>query len=71
MDVGYCGKYEVNEKETFVRHIRDVITINSDNEEGVFVRDYKFSPDCNLLTLSPRETNRQGMSLTWKRVSAK
>ena len=69
MDVGYCGRYEVNEKETYVRHIRDVITINSENEEGVFVRDYEFSPDRNTLILSPRESNRQGMSLTWKRAS--
>ncbi len=71
MDVGYCGRYEINEEETYVRHIRDVITINSENEEGVFVRDYEFSPDRNTLVLSPRESNRQGMSLTWKRASEK
>ena len=71
MDVGYCGRYEVNEKETYVRHMRDVITINSENEEGVFVRDYEFSSDKNTLVLSPRESNRQGMSLTWKRASVR
>jgi len=68
LDVGYCGRYELNTEETFVSHLRDVIAINADTENEVFVRDYVFSDDNKLLTLSPREDTWKGTSLTWKRV---
>jgi len=68
LDVGYCGRYELNTQETFVSHLRDVIAINADTEHEVFVRDYEFSDDNKLLTLSPREDTWKGTSLTWKRV---
>jgi hypothetical protein len=68
LDVGYCGRYEFNTEETSISHLRDVIAINADTENEVFVRDYSFSADNNLLTLSPREDTWKGTSLTWKRV---
>lgn len=68
LDVGYCGRYEFDTKETFVSHLRDVIAINADTENELFVRDYEFSDDNMLLTLSPRENTWKGTSLTWKRV---
>ena len=68
LDVGYCGRYELNTDETYVSHLRDVIAINADTEHEVFVRDYEFSDDGKLLTLSPRENTWKGTSLTWKRV---
>ncbi len=68
LDVGYCGRYELNSEETYVSHLRDVIAINADTEHEVFVRDYEFSDDYKLITLSPREDTWKGTSLTWKRV---
>ncbi len=68
LDVGYCGRYELNTDESYVRHLRDVIAINVDTENEVFVRDYSFSEDNKLLTLSPRENKWKGTSLIWRRV---
>ena len=68
LDVGYCGKYEINQQEEYVSHLRDVIAINNDTENEIFVRDYLFSDDEKFLTLSPREANWNGTSLTWKKV---
>ena len=68
LDVGYCGKYKINQKEEFVSHLRDVIAINNETENVTFVRDYQFSDDGNFLTLSPREAKWKGTSLTWKKV---
>lgn len=68
LDVGYCGRYEYDVEDTFVSHLRDVIAINVDTEHEVFVRDYEFSVDGKLLTLSPREDTWKGTSLTWRRV---
>ena len=68
LDVGYCGRYEYDEEDTSVSHLRDVIAINADTEHEIFVRDYKFSKDNQFLTLSPREDTWRGTSLTWKRV---
>ena len=67
-DVGYCGRYEIDTGKRSVSHLRDVIAINSDTEGIIYVRDYAFSDDNKVLTLSPREASRKGMSLTWKRV---
>ena len=68
IDVGYCGQYELNQEEKYVRHLRDVIAINNTTENEVFVRDYLFSEDNKFLTLSPREAKWKGTSLTWKKV---
>jgi|GEM_PF-3505070 len=68
LDVGYCGKYEINQNESYVSHLRDVIAINNETENVIFVRDYQFSDDKNYLTLSPRESKWKGTSLTWKKV---
>ena len=68
IDVGYCGKYEINHEESYVSHLRDVIAINNDTENEIFVRDYQFSADGNYLALSPREERWKGTSLTWEKV---
>ncbi|MDX1702399.1 MAG: hypothetical protein R3250_17355 [Melioribacteraceae bacterium] len=68
LDVGYCGRYELNEEEGYVNHLRDVIAINADTENEIFTRDYILSEDGKYLTLSPRENTWKGTSLTWKRV---
>lgn len=68
LDVGYCGRYEINTGAAYISHLRDVIAINTNTENEVFIRDYKFSDDKKLLTLSPREDTWKGTSLTWKRV---
>lgn len=68
LDVGYCGRYKLNTEDSSVSHFRDMIVINADSENVVYVRDYSFSDDKKLLTLSPREDIRKGMSLTWRRV---
>lgn len=68
LDAGYCGKYEFNQEESYVSHLRDVIAINNNTENEVFVRDYLFSDDGKYLTLSPREAKWKGTSLTWKKV---
>jgi hypothetical protein len=68
LDVGYCGKYMLNQKEAYVSHLRDVIAISDETENEIFVRDYQFSEEGNYLTLSPREAKWKGTSLTWKKV---
>ncbi len=68
LDVGYCGKYNFNLEASYVNHLRDVIAINNETENQIFIRDYHFSDDGNYLTLSPREDKWKGTSLTWKKV---
>lgn len=67
-DVGYCGKYIIHEKDGYVEHLRDVITINNDEEHEVFKRNFAFSDKNNQLVLTPHEAQFSGLALTWKRV---
>ena len=66
---GYSGKYEVNEKEGYVKHYRDfyaLLPFTNDSIPPVWIRDYKLSEDKRTLTLSPRED--KSFSLVWQRV---
>jgi hypothetical protein len=66
---GYSGKYEVNEKESYVKHYRDfysLLPFTNDSIPPVWIRDYKLSADKKTLTLSPREDT--SFSLVWERV---
>jgi hypothetical protein len=66
---GYSGKYEVNEKESYVKHYRDfysLLPFTNDSIPPVWIRDYKLSADKKTLTLSPREDT--SLSLVWERV---
>jgi len=66
---GYSGKYEVNEKEGYVKHYRDyysLLPFTNDSLPPVWIRDYKLSEDKRTLTLSPRED--RSFSLVWERV---
>lgn len=67
---GYSGKYEINFKEAYVKHVRDFyksLPYTKDSNEIIFNRDYSFSEDKQTLTLKPRET--KGLVLVWKKVS--
>jgi hypothetical protein len=66
---GYSGKYEVNDKEHFVKHYRDyysLLPFTKDSIPPVWIRDYILSEDKNTLTLKPRE--EKGLALVWQRV---
>ena len=66
---GYSGKYEVNEKESYVKHYRDfysLLPFTNDSIPTIWIRDYKLSADKKTLTLSPREDT--SFSLVWERV---
>ena len=66
---GYSGKYEVNEKESYVKHYRDfysLLPFTNDSIPPIWIRDYKLSADKKTLTLSPREDT--SLSLVWERV---
>ncbi len=66
---GYSGKYEVNEKESYVKHYRDfysLLPFTNDSIPPIWIRDYKLSADKKTLTLSPREDI--SFSLVWERV---
>ena len=66
---GYSGKYEVNEKESYVKHYRDfysLLPFTNDSIPPILIRDYKLSADKKTLTLSPREDT--SFSLVWERV---
>lgn len=68
--IGYCGKYEINSKLSFVTHYRDFyasLPEANDSTPPVYIRDFKLSADKKTLILSPRE--EAGLSLTWKKVS--
>ena len=60
----------LNKEEAYVSHLRDVIAINNDTENEIFVRDYLFSEDGKTLTLSPREAIWKGTSITWKKSNS-
>ena len=64
---GYSGKYEVNEKESYVKHYRDfysLLPFTNDSIPPIWIRDYKLSADKK--TLTPREDT--SFSLVWERV---
>ena len=66
---GYSGTYEVNEKESYVKHYRDfysLLPFTNDSIPPIWIRDYKLSADKKTLTLSPREDT--SFSLVWERV---
>lgn len=66
---GYSGRYEVNEKESYVKHYRDfysLLPFTNDSIPPIWIRDYKLSADKKTLTLSPREDT--SFSLVWERV---
>ena len=66
---GYSGRYEVNEKEAYVKHYRDyysLLPFTNDSLPPVWIRDYKLSEDKRTLTLSPRED--KSFSLVWEKV---
>ena len=66
---GYSGKYEVNEKESYVKHYRDfysLLPFTNDSIPPIWIRDYKLSADKKTLTLIPREDT--SFSLVWERV---
>ncbi len=68
--IGYCGKYEINSKLSFVTHYRDFyasLPEANDSTPPVYIRDFKLSADKKTLILSPRE--EAGLSLTWRKVS--
>lgn len=66
---GYSGKYEVNEKESYVKHYRDyysLLPFVKDSIPPLWIRDVQLSANKKLLTLSPRE--EKGFSLIWEKV---
>ena len=68
--IGYCGKYEINTKLSFVTHYRDFyasLPAANDSTPPVYIRDFKLSADKKTLILSPREET--GLTLTWEKVS--
>ncbi len=68
--IGYCGKYEINSRLSFVTHYRDFyasLPEANDSTPPVYIRDFKLSADKKTLILSPRE--EAGLSLTWEKVS--
>ncbi len=68
--IGYCGKYEINSKLSFVTHYRDFyasLPAANDSTPPVYIRDFKLSADKKTLILRPRE--EAGLSLTWEKVS--
>jgi hypothetical protein len=68
--IGYCGKYEINTKLSFVTHYRDFyasLPEANDSTPPVYIRDFELSADKKTLILRPRE--EAGLSLTWKKVS--
>lgn len=69
MLIGYSGKYEINFKESYVKHFRNFYTTLPypvETKNPVFIRDYLFSKDKQTLILKPRE--EKGLELIWKKV---
>ena len=69
MLLGYSGKYEINFKESFVKHFRNFYTTlpyPTETKNPVFIRDFTFSNDKQRLTLKPRE--EKGLELIWEKV---
>jgi hypothetical protein len=70
--IGYSGKYEINSKESIVTHFRDfypLIPFPKGTPVPIFIRDYSFSENGQVLTLKPKET--KGQELVWRKVSSR
>ena len=68
--IGYSGKYEINTNESIVTHFRDFYSILPHPRPDIvpiFIRDYSFSQDFQVLTLKPKEL--KGQELIWKKVN--
>jgi hypothetical protein len=67
--IGYSGTYEINTKESIVTHYRDFYSILPHPRPDItpiFIRDYSFSENGQVLTLRPKEI--KGQALIWKKV---
>jgi len=68
--IGYSGKYEINTKESIVTHFRDFYSYLPHPRPDIvpiFIRDYSFSQDFQVLILKPKEL--KGQELIWKKVN--
>ena len=67
--IGYSGRYQINPGESKVTHFRDFYSILPHPRPDIvpiFIRDYSFSEDGQILTLKPKES--KGQELLWKKV---
>ena len=67
--IGYSGRYQINPGESKVTHFRDFYSILPHPRPDIvpiFIRDYSFSEDGQILTLKPKEI--KGQELVWKKV---
>ncbi|MBP6094183.1 MAG: hypothetical protein KA514_07335 [Cytophagaceae bacterium] len=67
--IGYSGRYKINPQESIVTHFRDFYSILPHPRPDIvpiFIRDYSFSQDGQVLTLKPKEI--KGQELVWKKV---
>ena len=67
--IGYSGRYKINATESIVTHFRDFYSILPHPRPDIvpiFIRDYSFSEDGQVLTLKPKEI--KGQELVWKKV---
>jgi hypothetical protein len=67
--IGYSGRYQINADASIVTHFRDFYSILPHPRPDIvpiFIREYAFSQDGQVLTLKPKET--KGQELVWKKV---
>jgi hypothetical protein len=67
--IGYSGRYEINSKESIVTHFRDFYSILPHPRPDIvpiFIREYSFSENGQVLTLKPKEI--KGQALVWRKV---
>jgi hypothetical protein len=67
--IGYSGRYQINAAESNVTHFRDFYSILPHPRPDIvpiFIREYAFSQDGQVLTLKPKEI--KGQELVWKKV---
>jgi hypothetical protein len=67
--IGYSGRYKINAAESSVTHFRDFYSILPHPRPDIvpiFIRDYSFSQDGQVMTLKPKEI--KGQELVWKKV---
>ena len=67
--IGYSGRYENNSKESIVTHFRDFYSILPHPRPDIvpiFIREYSFSENGQVLTLKPKEI--KGQALVWRKV---
>jgi hypothetical protein len=66
---GYSGKYEINTKESVVTHFRDyyaTLPFPKSDQGPLYIREYSFSEDNQVLTLKPKESST--LILVWRKV---